>query len=102
MQKNNTEHLKELDTSFHSMIYEASGSRMIERILSDLHRNTKAYRRQSICVPGRLEKMMEEHREILIEYKIGISETFKENKTARKLLSEAIENKKSYTSDLSM
>ena len=44
----------------------------------------------------------EEHREILIEYKIGISETFKENKTARKLLSEAIENKKSYTSDLSM
>ena len=31
---------------------------------------------------------------------IGISETFKENKTVRKLLSEAIENKKSYISDL--
>ena len=29
-----------------------------------------------------------------------IAETFKENKTARKLLSEAIENKKIYTSDL--
>ena len=42
----------------------------------------------------------EEHREIVIEYKIGISETFKENKTARKLLSEAIKNKKSYSSDL--
>ena len=42
----------------------------------------------------------EEHREILIEYKIGVSETFKENKTARKLLSEAIKNKKSYVSDL--
>ena len=42
----------------------------------------------------------EEHKEVVIEFKIGISETFKENKTARKLLSEAIQNKKSYTSDL--
>ena len=42
----------------------------------------------------------EEHKDVVIEYKIGIAETFKENKTARKLLSEAIENKKTYTSDL--
>lgn len=42
----------------------------------------------------------EEHKSVVIEYKIGIAETFKENKTARKLLSEAIKNKKSYTSDL--
>lgn len=42
----------------------------------------------------------EEHRDIVIEYKIGIAETFKENKTARKLLSEAIKNKKDYISDL--
>ena len=42
----------------------------------------------------------EELRDVVIEYKIGISETFKENKTARKLLSEAIANKKSYISDL--
>ena len=42
----------------------------------------------------------EEHKDVVIEYKIGIAETFKENKTARKLLSEAIKNKKSYTSDL--
>ncbi|MBR5157266.1 MAG: diguanylate cyclase [Clostridia bacterium] len=42
----------------------------------------------------------EERREVVIEYKIGIAETFKENKTARKLLSEAIKNKKAYTSDL--
>ena len=42
----------------------------------------------------------EEHRDIVIKYKIGISETFKENKTARRLLSEAIENKKDYISDL--
>ena len=42
----------------------------------------------------------EEYKDVVIEYKIGIAETFKENKTARKLLSEAIKNKKSYTSDL--
>ena len=42
----------------------------------------------------------EEHRDVVIEYKIGVSETFKENKTARKLLSEAIKSKKSYVSDL--
>ncbi len=37
---------------------------------------------------------------VVIEYKIGIAETFKENKTARKLFSEAIRNKKSYSSDM--
>ena len=42
----------------------------------------------------------EELKDVLIEYKIGIAETFKENKTARKLLSEAIKNKKNYVSDL--
>ena len=42
----------------------------------------------------------DEQKEVVIEYKIGISETFKENKTARKLLSEAIKNKKDYVSDL--
>lgn len=41
----------------------------------------------------------EEHRDIAIEYKIGIAETFKENKTARKLLSEAIKSKKTYRSE---
>ena len=43
----------------------------------------------------------DEHRNIAIEYKIGIAETFKENKTARKLLSDAIKSKKTYVSDLS-
>ena len=42
----------------------------------------------------------DEHTEVFIEYKIGIAETFKENKTARKLLSETIKSKKAYTSDL--
>ena len=41
----------------------------------------------------------EEYKNIRIEYKVGIAETFKENQTARRLLSEAIKNKKPYESD---
>ena len=40
----------------------------------------------------------DEYKDIVIEYKVGISETFKEIKTARKLLAEAIKNKKEYVS----
>ncbi len=42
----------------------------------------------------------EEYKNIRIEYKIGIAETFKENQTARKLLSEAIKNKKEFVSQI--
>ena len=40
----------------------------------------------------------EEHKDVVIEYKIGIAEIFKENKTARKLLSEAIKSIRSIIS----
>ena len=65
MDRQNTEQLKELDTSFHSTIFRASGNRMLYRILSELHRNIRTYRKLSLTVPGRLEKSMNEHREIL-------------------------------------
>ena len=44
-------------------------------------------------------KNKEALRDIRIEYKVGIAETFREIQTARKLLSEAIKNKKPYVSD---
>lgn len=65
LQKQDPEHLKELDTTFHGEIYRACGSRILCKILSELHRNIKAYRKLSLTVPGRLEKSVEEHREIL-------------------------------------
>lgn len=65
MAKGDTDRLKELDSKFHSIIYAASGSRMLTKILSELHRNIKAYRKLSLTVPGRLEKSIGEHREIL-------------------------------------
>jgi len=41
----------------------------------------------------------EDYKDIRIEYKVGIAETFKGNQTARKLLSEAIKSKKIYESE---
>ena len=69
--KNDTEHIKELDTVFHSIIYRASGSRFLARTLSELHRKIKSYRKRSLSVPGRLEKSESEHREILKAIRSG-------------------------------
>lgn len=63
--KNDAERLKELDTQFHAIIYRASGNRMLNKTLSELHRNITSYRKMSLAVPGRLERSVGEHREIL-------------------------------------
>ena len=63
--KNNTEQLRELDTEFHSIIYRASGNRLLSKTLSELHRSIKAYRKLSLSVTSRLERSVAEHREIL-------------------------------------
>lgn len=65
MQKNDTDRLKELDSEFHNIIYKASGNRLLSKVLSELHRNIKSYRKLSLSVPDRLAKSLEEHREIL-------------------------------------
>ena len=72
--KNDTEHLKELDTAFHSIIYRASGNRMLCKTLSELHRNITSYRKLSLAVPGRLERSVGEHREILKAIEAGDAE----------------------------
>jgi DNA-binding GntR family transcriptional regulator len=90
IQRQDTEHTEELDTEFHRMIYEACGSRTLARILSELHCNTKAYRSQSLCVPGRLTKTMEEHREILNAIVTGDAE--KAEKLTSAHIERAMEN----------
>jgi len=74
IKKNDTEHIKELDTVFHSIIYKASGSRFLSHTLSELHRKIKSYRKRSLSVPGRLERSETEHREILEAIKARNSE----------------------------
>ncbi len=65
IRKNDAEHIKELDTAFHSEIFKKSGSRMLCKILTDLHRSIKAYRKLSLSEAGRIEASVREHREIL-------------------------------------
>ncbi len=65
LKRRDTEHIKELDTAFHQVIYRASGNGQLEKILTELHRKIKNYRKLSLSVAGRLEASIEEHREIL-------------------------------------
>ena len=74
IKKKDAEHIKELDTAFHSAIYRISGNRLLAKTLSELHKKIKAYRKLSLNVPGRLEKTLEEHREILKAIAEGDSE----------------------------
>ena len=64
IKRNDTEHLRELDTEFHSIIYRASGNRPLCKVLLELHKNIKMYRKRSLSVPGRVEGSVKEHREI--------------------------------------
>ena len=84
--KGDVEKLKELDTNFHIIIYKASGSRTLSKILSELHRNIRSYRKLSLTVPGRLEKSIEEHKEILAAIQSG------DAKRADEITSRHIEN----------
>ena len=69
--KNNPEKIKELDTEFHHIIYKATGNRMLAKILGDLHKKIKVYRKASLSVGERVEKSVKEHREILEAIKRG-------------------------------
>lgn len=63
--KKDTERLKELDSAFHETIYRESGNRLLFKTLTELHRKIKTYRKLSLTVPGRLERSVYEHKEIL-------------------------------------
>ena len=98
IEKNDTEHIKDMDTVFHSIIYEASGSRFLSRTLSELHKKIKAYRKRSLGVPGRVEKSAREHREIFEAIKAGNAEeadrlTSLHVQRALKNMLSAVENK---------
>ena len=72
--KKDTERLKELDSQFHETIYKESGNRLLCKTLSELHRKIKSYRKLSLSVPGRLERSVYEHKEILEAIEAGNAE----------------------------
>ena len=67
--KSDSDHLKELDSDFHNIIYKSSGNRHLCKILSELHRNIRSYRKMSLSVPERLQTSVEEHKALLTAIK---------------------------------
>ncbi len=62
--KGNFEQVFELDSKFHEIMYEASGSKTINHLLSDYHHYVQRVRRVTIAT-GRAYKSNGEHRNIL-------------------------------------
>lgn len=63
--KGNFEQVFELDSEFHEILYEASGSKTINHLLSDYHHYVQRVRRVTIATGGRAYKSNGEHRNIL-------------------------------------
>lgn len=61
----NLEQMTGLDGRFHTILYEASGSRMLSHVLTDFHKYVQAARKSSIDAKDRAEKSIEEHKAIL-------------------------------------
>lgn len=57
--------VSELDGKFHKVMYEASNSRILEHLLSDFHKYVQMARKASIKEKDRVEKSIQEHRQIL-------------------------------------
>lgn len=63
--KGNFTQVYELDSQFHELMYEASGSKMLNHILSDFHMYVTRIRRTSLALDNRSKNSTEEHRAIL-------------------------------------
>ena len=59
------EHVLELDNRFHKLLYEASGSKMLKKTLSDFHQYLKKVRKETLSTHERAENSNVEHRQIL-------------------------------------
>jgi DNA-binding GntR family transcriptional regulator len=64
-EKEELDQVQELDAKFHSIIFRASRSKPLMFVLTNFHQYIKRARGESLAVPGRLPKALEEHRAIL-------------------------------------
>ena len=83
-QKETPDQVVELDGKFHEVLYEASNSRVLEHVLSDFHKYVQMARQASVGREHRVEKSIQEHREILEAIKA------KDTKRAEQLANEHI------------
>ncbi|HHV79905.1 MAG TPA: GntR family transcriptional regulator [Firmicutes bacterium] len=63
-ERGDVEQITKLDTMFHQKILEASNSRPLQRMLSTFIDYVQLARSESLRVPGRLQKTMQEHRRV--------------------------------------
>ena len=59
------EQVAALDGRFHSILYEASGSRSLDHVLTDSHHYVQPARRSPVVSEDRARKSIREHRQIL-------------------------------------
>ncbi len=59
------EQLVELDNKFHDLIYKASGSKILEHVLSDFHHYVERIRKITLSMPSRASKSSQEHAAIV-------------------------------------
>lgn len=64
-QRGDIDEIADLDNQFHHIIYEASGSKILNLTLSNLHQYVQLARLESLRMPRRLEKTLAEHRAIM-------------------------------------
>jgi DNA-binding GntR family transcriptional regulator len=65
-QKNDTDKVRDLDTEFHDLLYVASKSRVLKRILQPLHHKLMRYRKASLeQTEKRLVESIAEHHQIM-------------------------------------
>lgn len=63
-QKNDDEKVRDLDTEFHDLIYDACGSPVVRGILSPLHHKMHKFRRASLAHEHRIKESVKEHEAI--------------------------------------
>ena len=69
--KNNLGQLLRLDGEFHAIIFQASKNRPLMYMMKNFHNYVKRARSESLNMPGRSQKIVAEHRDILEAIKSG-------------------------------
>lgn len=88
--KGHAEQMAELDNRFHEILYEASGSKMLEHALKDYHQYVQRLRKRTLSTQNRSIASNAEHRAIMEAIKAGESE--KAEKLANQHMINAYEN----------
>lgn len=63
--KSDAEHIKNMDSDFHSTLYNSCGSPILANTLLPLHKKVQKYRKTSVSDGSRAQRSVDEHRAIL-------------------------------------